>query len=301
MRYIIILVTLLAIASCGGRKGELRIKGEILGLNNANLTIYSREGIIQDIDTLKVVNGKIDWSCQCDKEVGSLTIVYPTYSTLTVFGGSGDVIVIEGDAKQLGATKVSGTEENEAFALLRSQLAEASPDGRDSIIDAYIEQNPRSPISRHLHVERQTGKDPEALRLGEYLPDFTLPLRSGDTITTDTLRGKYTLLAFWANWRGGASTLNSRIRRLRRQAKQPLECISYNMDVNASILGYLERSDSITWRSYGDRKAFQSELAVRLGIRDIPYYVLTDTSLCIIATGTDWQKDIEPKLELITK
>lgn len=299
-QYIIFSLTLLAITACGGRKGELRIKGEIKGLNNAGLTIFSRDGIIQGIDTLHVVNGTIDWSCPCDKESGSLTIVYPTYSTLTIFGGSGDVIRIEGDAKQLGATKVSGTKENEDYSRLLAQLEKATPEGRDSIISAYIDQNPQSPVSRHLHIEELAGQVPAALRKGERLPDFTLPMRSGDTITTDSLHGKYTLLAFWANWRGGTGTLNARIRRLRRQAVQPLECISYNMDVNATILGYVERNDTITWHSYSDRKAFHSDLASRLGIRDIPFYVLADTSCCIIATGNDWQKDIEPHLKHIT-
>ena len=71
-------------------------------LNNAELTVYSRDGVIHGIDTLHVRQGKIDWSCPIDKEGGSLTIIYPTYSTLTVFGNSGDIIKIEGDAKQLG-------------------------------------------------------------------------------------------------------------------------------------------------------------------------------------------------------
>ncbi len=299
--YIGLVITLLAITSCGGRKGELRITGEIKGLNNAGLTIFSRDGILQGIDTLHVINGEIDYSCPCDKEVGSLTIVYPTYSTLTIFGGSGDVIVIEGDAKQLGATRVSGTEDNEAFTLLRTQLSKATPEGRDSLINAYIQNNPDSPISRHLHLEELSKQTPVALNDGELLPNFSLTMRNGDTITTDSLHGKYTLLAFWANWRGGTGTLNARIRRLRRQAKQPLECISYNMDVNSTVLNYLERNDTITWHSYSDRKVFQSDLASRLGIRDVPFYVLTDTSCYIIATGNDWQKDIEPHLDAIIK
>ncbi len=295
-----LLFTLLAIASCGGKKGELRITGEFQGLNNAALTIYSRDGILQGIDTLEVVNGRIDWSCPCDKESGSITIVYPTYSTLTVFGGSGDVIVIEGDAKQLGATKVGGNKDNEDYTALRARLSKAEPGARDTIIAGYIQRNPESAVARFLNHEELSRRKPDALRPGERLPDFVLPMRHTDTITTDSLRGKYSLLAFWANWRGGTGTLNMRIRRLRRQARQPLECISYNMDVNATILNYIERNDSITWHSYADRKAFQSDLASRLGVRDLPFYVLADTACCIIAAGNNWQKDIEPHLGRIT-
>lgn len=297
--YIGLVFTLLAIASCGGREGELRIRGEIKGLNNAQLTVFSRDGLLPGIDTLRVVNGTIDWRCPCDKESGSLTIVYPTYSTLTVFGGSGDVIRIEGDAKQLGATRVSGTKDNEDYTLLRQRMSQAAPEARDTIADAFMRQNPQSAVTRHLHLEELSAQVPSALRTGELLPDFTLPMRRGDTVTTDSLHGRYTLLAFWANWRGGTGTLNGRIRRLRRQAVRPLECISYNMDVNATILEYIERTDTITWHSYSDRKAFQSDLASRLGIRDVPFFVLTDTACRIIATGADWKKDIEPHLTSI--
>lgn len=296
--YTAIIITLLALASCGGKKGELRIKGEIKGMNNADLTIYSRDGVIQGIDTLHVRQGKIDWTCPFEKEGGSLTIVYPTYSTLTVFGSSGDVIEIEGDAKQLNSTKVSGNEENEAYTQLRLKLRETEK--KDSLIQDFMNLYPESPVTRLLQLEEIASRKPSSLEKGESLPNFTLVTRKGDTITTDTLKGKYTLIAFWANWRGGVGAMNTRIRRLRRQAQMPLECLSYNMDVNKNILDYIERTDTITWHSFTNPLVFQSELASKMGIRDLPYFVLSDTTNLILATGKDWQKDIEPMLELIT-
>ncbi|MBO5794272.1 MAG: redoxin domain-containing protein [Bacteroidaceae bacterium] len=298
--YTIAIFTLLALMSCGGKKGELRIKGEIKGLNNAALTVFSRDGVIQGIDTLHVRQSKIDWSCPCTKEHGTLTIVYPTFSTLTVFGGSGDVIKIEGDAKQLSATKVSGNEANKAYTALRAQLENATSEATDSLIKAFINTNPNSPVTRFLQLDELSKQTPEALRKGTKLPDFTIVTRQGDTITTDSLKGKHTLMAFWANWRGGTTALNTRIRKLRRQAKKDLKCISYNIDLNTNILDYVERTDTITWHSCHAPTLFQSELPSRLGIRDIPYFILTDTATRIICTGSDWQKDIEPALTEIT-
>lgn len=298
--FIFAILTLFALTSCGGKKGELRIKGEIAGLNNADLTIFSRDGVIQGIDTLHVRQGAIEWSCPYGKSQGSLTIVYPTYSTLTVFGGGGDVIRIKGDAKQLSATKVSGNKDNEAYTELRSQLDKATPEQKDSLTKAFIANNPESQVTRFLQLEELAKKTPATLNAGEVLPDFQLVTRKGDTITTDSLKGKYTLLAFWANWKGGTGTMNTRIRRIRRQAKKELECISYNMDVNTNILDYIERNDTIVWHSYSDQKAFQSDLSSRLGIRDVPYFILTDTAARIIASGSDWIKDMEPSLKLIT-
>ena len=294
-KYIAILFTLLALASCGGREGELRIKGEIKGLN-ADLTMYSRDGVIQGIDTLHVIKGKIDWTCPYNKEGGSLTIVYPTYSTLTVFCNSGDVIVIEGDAKQLGATKVSGNADNDAYTLLRQKLSSLEDSKKDSLIEEFVNAHPESSVTRMLQLEKLATRQPLALSIGEMLPEFSVVTRKGDTINNDSLRGKFSLLVFWANWRGGTGTMNTRIRRLRRQAQRPLVCLSYNLDVNSSALDYIERTDSITWHSYNNKNLFMAELPSRLGVRDIPYYVLTDTTNRIIASGSDWKNDMEPVL-----
>lgn len=300
IRYCIIsVITLLALMSCGGKKGELRIKGEIRGLNQADLIIFSRDGLILGIDTLHVRQGQIDWTCPCDKENGSITIVYPTYSTLTVFGGRGDIIKIDGDAKQLNSTAVYGTPDNEAYTQLREQLRDASPEAKDSLVKVFIAAHPESQVSRFLQLESISAQKPAALRNGESLPDFTIVTRKGDTITTDFLKGKYTMIAFWANWKGDAGSVNGRIRRLRHQVGDRFEFISYNMDVNNNVLEYIEKADSITWHSYADNKVFQSPLASRLGVRDIPYVILTDTACRIIATGKDWPKDIAPMLEEI--
>lgn len=295
--YIAIIFTLLALTSCGGRKGELRIKGEIKGLNNADLTIFSRDGVIQGIDTLHVRQGKIDWQCPYDKENGSLTIVYPTFSTLTVFGSSGDVIILEGESKQLNSTKVSGNVHNEAYTKLRLQTESAKREKKDSLIKDFIKQHPESPVTRMLQLEELVSQESFSLKNGEEIPEFSLITRKGDTINNDSIKGKYALFAFWANWRGKTTQVNTWIRRLRRQARQPLVCISYNMDVNANILGYIERTDTITWHSYCDQKAFLSDLPSQLGVRDLPLFVLTDTCSRIIAVGSNWNKDIEPTVK----
>lgn len=295
--FIAIIFTLLALTSCGGRKGELRIKGEIKGLNNADLTIFSRDGVIQGIDTLHVRQGKIDWKCPYDKDNGSLTIVYPTFSTLTVFGSSGDVIILEGESKQLNSTKVSGNVHNEAYTKLRLQTESAKREEKDSLIKDFIKQHPESPVSRMLQLEELASQESFSLKNGEEIPEFSLITRKGDTINNDSIKGKYALFAFWANWRGKTTQVNTWIRRLRRQARQPLVCISYNMDVNDNILGYIERTDTITWHSYCDQKAFLSDLPSQLGVRDLPLFVLTDTCSRIIAVGSNWNKDIEPTVK----
>ena len=213
-----------------------------------------------------------------------------------MFCNSGDVIVIEGDAKQLGATKVSGNADNDAYTLLRQKLSSLEDSKKDSLIEEFVNTHPESSVTRMLQLEKLATRQPLALSIGEMLPEFSVVTRKGDTINNDSLRGKFSLLVFWANWRGGTGTMNTRIRRLRRQAQRPLVCLSYNLDVNSSALDYIERTDSITWHSYNNKNLFMAELPSRLGVRDIPYYVLTDTTNRIIASGSDWKNDMEPVL-----
>ena len=298
-RITLLTFTLFALVSCGGKKGELRIEGEITGLNNAELAVFSSDGVILGIDTIHVQGGKLSWSCPYDRETGTLTIVYPTMSTLTVFGGSGDVIHIKGDAKHLKATKVEGTQENEVYTQLREQTEEATASQRDSIIKAFIMMHPESPVTRFLQKEMMKTEQNTLLMPGALLPEFSLVTRGGDTLTTSTLKGKYCLMAFWANWRSGSTAMNSKIRRLRRQMKDSLVCISYNMDLNSSMLDYIERTDTISWHSIEDKNGFHATLPSMLELRDIPYYILADTACRIIAAGGDWKNDLEPELNSI--
>ena len=74
-----------------------------------------------------------------------------------------------------------------------------------------------------------------------------------------------------------------------------LNIISYSLDTAPVYLESLEKRDSVDFPSYCDYKAFSSDLPLKWNIRQLPYFILVDTSLHVMASGTDWQRDIEPK------
>ena len=39
----------------------------------------------------------------------------------------------------------------------------------------------------------------------------------------------------------------------------------------------------------------------QLGISEIPFFVLTDTLQNVVALGRDWEKDISPHIDKLTK
>lgn len=141
---------------------------------------------------------------------------------------------------------------------------------------------------------------------GAKLPDFRLHTRNSqmsdgpksDTIQRSDYQGKYLLMTFWAGWKSGSQSALYRSRKLRREMKgkgRQLNIISYSLDTDPVYLESLEKRDSVDFPSYCDYKAFSSDLPLKWNIRQLPYFILVDTSLHVMASGTDWQRDIEPK------
>lgn len=141
---------------------------------------------------------------------------------------------------------------------------------------------------------------------GNRLPEFSLYTRpsqlpdgpKSDTISNQDYKGKYLLITFWAGWKTGSQSALYRSRRLRREMQgkgHELNIISYSLDTDDAYLRDLEKRDSINFPSYCDFKSFNSELAYKWNIRQLPYFILVDTSQHIMASGSDWQSDIQPK------
>lgn len=141
---------------------------------------------------------------------------------------------------------------------------------------------------------------------GSKLPDFKLYTRpsqipggpKADTICRSDYKNKYLIITFWAGWKSGSQSGIYRSKRLRRDMKakdRELNIISYSLDTDGAYLRDLEKRDSVNFPSYCDYKAFSSDLAAKWHIRHLPFFVLVDTTQNIIASGSDWSRDIEPK------
>ena len=145
------------------------------------------------------------------------------------------------------------------------------------------------------------------LRVGNPLPDFSLVLKPGHggngdeerTIKKADYKGKLMLIAFWASWKGGSQSAVFRARRLRRELKakgKNIELISYSLDADERLFRRSEERDSIDFPSYCDFRALASPLVQKWGIRELPYIIFVTPDGRIAASGSDWLKDIQPKL-----
>lgn len=328
----------LTLLSCEGTDGQFRLKGQFAHLEQGEFLIYSPDGGLDRLDTLHIRNGEFDFTTPLSEEA-TYHILYPNFSELVIFGQSGKVAHIKGDAQNLNAVEVKGSEDNELYTNFRKEI-EQQPDS--TILELarnYIFEHPQLALARFLFrnyfllsekASRQQTievydslcrampdnvllsrmaddvRSKEAIKIGQKMPDFKLKLRpnlfkENDTIPhTATLadyKGKYLLLAFWATWKSGSQAVLYRARRSHQEMGDTIQAISFSLDVSNQELTRIELNDSINYPSFCDFKCWNSPYIRQWGICDLPYYILIGPDQKIVAVGTDWVKDIEPKTE----
>lgn len=101
-----ILYTLIAftLLSCGGSEGRFRLKGEFEHLRQGEFYIYSNDGGTAGFDTIRIEDGQFDYETDL-RDHAIYYLLYPNLSEQVIFGASGDVITIKGDARNLKVWK----------------------------------------------------------------------------------------------------------------------------------------------------------------------------------------------------
>lgn len=324
----------LTLLSCGGSQGQFRLQGNFAHLEQGEFLIYSLDGGLNKVDSLHVRDGKFDYFAKLEGKA-TYHILYPNYSELVIFGHSGGVVKIKGDAQNLNGVEVKGDKDNETYTQFRKEIAEKSDKEVQEIARNYILANPTLDVSQYLlsryfilsdlATQEETKEIydslmhalPEDISLslladdvrskgmtleGRKMMDFKLETReeTKDSIghkivSLDDFKGKYLLMAFWANWKSGSQAALFHARHLRRDSHGKVELLGYSLDVDNQQLTQIEKNDSINYASFCDFRCWSSPLVRQLGIRDLPYYILIGPDQKIIASGTDWLKEIEPK------
>lgn len=323
--YILPVFTLL---SCRNSENRFSLSGEFDHLQQGEFYIYSPEGAIDHLDTIQVTDGSFEYHTTL-KGKATFMLLYPNYSEHVIFAEGGKEVKIKGDAQKLGEAEISGTPENEEMTRFRIENLKKDDPGIIQAAENHIRKNPSSDVSTFLFKEYflagqiqnpqkvkelyqillQAQPDQTRLKMlqgkvnglaasavGEKLPAFQLPAVQGESINTDKLKGKVTLISFWANWRNSGYIIYQ-LRKLKNKYGNKLGLISFSLDINPKILeGSMER-DSISWPVFCDYKAWDNPLLQKLGVYDIPYHILIDADQRILVRSGNLDKDILPEIE----
>ena len=307
MRKILTIALIVLLAACG-RRDNVRITGEFVGLRQADIYVYSLDGSIATLDTIHLVENACDWKMPL-AESTTLYLVFPNYSEYVVFAHPGDHIKIKGNATNLRALSIKGNKENEAFTAFRLSHLEDADSARIAAMEAYVEQHTTGLITNYLRRQIALNKGSmSGIALGDTLSAMVLPMDSdsiclGKRASAKKLKhtkGQHpavegnTLLVFWASWKRDSRDAMRDIRRL----SDSIHVVGISLDSDPNTYAYTCRTDSMDFPNYCDFHIWGTPIVKELQIHELPYYILCDSAWVIRAQGRDWRRDIAPSIEV---
>lgn len=261
--FILLLLTLV-LSACGPDSKHFKLEGRFLHLNQGEFYVYSTDGGIAGIDTIKVQGGRFAYEIPCDQPT-TLVLVFPNFSQQPVFAAPGVGLDIKGDASHLKALKVTGSKDNELMNSFRDRIANASQSEIKTAARQFIGDHPASPVSTYLlrtyfidcaypdykaaNTLLQTlckaqPKNNElallasqvntlsATSAGATLPQFSATDINGNGISSATLQSAPAAVIFtWATWDFSSTDMMRQLSSASAQ-KQGLRLVGINLDAD---------------------------------------------------------------------
>ena len=296
-----ILLFSLLLISCGTRSGYFKMEGRFLHMNQGELYVYSPDGGIAGLDTIKIEAGHFSYEKPCSK-LSTLIIIFPNYSTQPIFAESGEAVEVKADASHLKEMEVEGTEDNELMTEFRKQIASASPPEELKYAIAFIKDHPESAVSVYLlnrylvQTEspdyRQAAKllpllikeQPDnatlgrlqrhlselgSLPIGSKLPKFSAKDVNGKTVNNTTFQGKdVVIISTWAAWSYESLDVQRALSDAVKAGK--IAALGICVDANPKEVKQTLERDGIEFSNVCDGKLLNTPLLKTFGLNTIP-------------------------------
>ncbi len=138
-------------------------------------------------------------------------------------------------------------------------------------------------VSKYLNENRNTA-------IGSIAPNFTAPSPEGEAITLNDIKGKVTIIDFWAAWCGPCRRENPNVVEVyKKYHDKGLEIIGVSLDgtpqqkdAKQAWLDAIEQ-DNLTWHQVSNLKYFNDPIAREYNINAIPATFIIDEDGKIIA------------------
>ena len=277
------------------------MEGRLLHMNQGELYLYSPDGVIEGLDTIKVEAGRFAFQIPCEKE-GTLVVVFPNFSTQPIFTEPGEEVNVKADASHLREIEVKGTEANELMSDFRKQVASVSPPEERKFAEQFVKDHPESIVSRYivnryfilnstpdyklalnLIKELQTAQpdnwELERMKrqlrtmknatVGLNLPQFTVKTLDGKTITGNELRCNHmVIINVWASWDYNSLEMQRTLNEAARKGYATVLGIS--IDASPKDVRRLLKADDIIFENVCDGQMLDGKLLQTLGLTTMP-------------------------------
>lgn len=330
-RFCYILLTLVLV-SCGSQKGQFKIEGRFLNLNQGEFYVYSTDGLINGMDTIHTDGGRFSYQIPCETE-GTLMLVFPNFSEQPIFAQSGKTVNVKGDATHLKEMSVEGTEANELMTRFRQSVLNATPPEATRNAALFINYNAQSPVSLFLLkryfvqsatpdltkaselidvIVKAQPKNGEANRLKRNIdilkisqlnrpvPAFSAPDINGHNVSNADLSGKVGVIHVWSTWNYESQDIQRRIRAMKQEKGGRLGVVGICIDGSKRDCRNYLKHDSVAWSTICDEQMMESPLLEKLGMMSVPDNIVIDTGGRIIARGLN-ANEMRERLEQLLK
>lgn len=324
--YLIVLA--LVMVACGTDSHHFKMNGHLLHLNQGEFLVYSPDGVIDGIDTIKVEGGRFTYEIPCQKE-GTLLIVFPNFTEQPVFAAPGKTISIDGDASHLKQIQTEGSDDNELMNKFREQIASASPPEMAKAAEQFIADHPKSIVGAYLlnkyflqidapdyakvrsllelmiknqpssaalmHLKQQIARV-NSLRTGSPMPSFSVTDINGKAVSQAHLAGSgIGVVMVWASWSFESTSYLSQMKELKQKYGNRLQLLSVCVDASRRDCREVLRRDSIPWPTICDEQMFDSQLIQKLGLTAVPDNIVLKNGRIVAHSLplTDLKKKVE--------
>lgn len=295
------LLVALLLVSCGKKSEHFKINGRLLHINQGELYVYSPDGAISGMDTIKIEGGRFTYDIPSQYKA-TLIIVFPNFSTQAIFTEPGEKVEVKADASHLKEMQVEGTDDNELMSDLRQQIASVSPPEEVKFVKQFIKDHPESAVSVYL-VEKYfilnnapdykeashliniiTKAQPDngnAERLknqlqglgknvvGATMPQFTAKDIFGKNVSSASLKGKDVVVNVWASWSYESMEMQRALNEW-AQKDTHVAVIGICLDASKKEARQLIERDNISFPNLCDGKMMESPLLKTFGLNTIP-------------------------------
>ena len=170
-------------------------------------------------------------------------------------------------------------------SLLASKVIKTSEatDIIKTFSDDVANSSPGLRVKNKVNAELATAE-------GSIAPDFTAPDPDGNDITLSKIKGKVTIIDFWAAWCGPCRKENPNVVKVyEKYHEKGLEIIGVSLDgtprqkdAKKAWLDAIEK-DGLTWHQVSNLNYFNGPVAKQYNIRSIPATFILDSEGKIIA------------------
>jgi peroxiredoxin/outer membrane murein-binding lipoprotein Lpp len=143
----------------------------------------------------------------------------------------------------------------------------------------------------------------QKLAIGAPAPEFSGPTPNGETIALKDIKGKVTIIDFWAAWCGPCRRENPNVVKVyEKYHDKGLEIIGVSLDGNPKQKGAKDawldaiEKDNLTWYHVSNLQYFNDPIAKQFNISSIPATFIIDEEGLIVAKNLRGQA-LEDKIE----